>query len=675
MLTSVEQLAFAAGTIVAVYLTWRGLQRVVGAIARGHGRPDWGLARRRLVQVVFKRTLALEPTFRARPLVSLIHGLVAWGFMFYLLVNIGDVLEGYFPDFIFLGSGRIGDLYRLGADLLSVAVLVGMIVLMARRYLMKPPSLSVREETTLHPKATQSIRRDSAIVGLFILFHVGARFAGQSLDLAAVGPDRWQPMASAVAAIWSGLSPAALEFGRHLAWWLALGLILMFLPYFPQSKHIHLFFAPINYLLREERSSLGQLNALDFDDETVTQFGAARIEDLSYSSIMDAYACIMCNRCQDACPAYETGKVLSPAALEINKRYFLNEHAATLAAGESSPETLLEFAISPEAVWACTACGACNEVCPVGNEPMQDILNIRRNMVLMENEFPEQFQTAYRGMERAANPWNIPPEKRLDWAEGLEVPIVEDNPGADLLWWVGCAPATDTRARKTARAFARALNSAGVDFAVLGGREQCSGDPARRSGHDYLFHELAGANVETLNEVGPQRIVTTCPHCLHTILNEYPDYGGRFEVVHHTQLLQELIDQGRIRFRASQTPQRVTFHDPCYLGRQNGVIEEPRRSLSGAGLELTEMPRNRRRSFCCGAGGAQMWKEEEEGGERVSENRLREARETGAETVAVGCPFCMIMMESTETSDSPMEILDVAELVADRMEDVRKDSS
>lgn len=668
MLTSVEQLAFAASAIVVVYLTWRGLQRVVGAIARGHGGPDWGVARRRLVEVVFKRTLALEPTFRARPLVSLFHGLVAWGFMFYILVNLGDVLEGYFPDFVFLGRGLIGDLYRLGADLLSVAALVGMVVLMVRRYLLSPPNLSVREGTTLHPKAPQGIRRDSAIVGVFILIHVGARFGGQSLDLAAAGPDRWQPMATAVAAIWSGLTPSALEIGRHVAWWVALGSILTFLPYLPHSKHIHLIFAPINYLLREERSSIGQLNALDFDDETVEQFGAARIEDLSYSSIMDAYACIMCNRCQDACPAYETGKVLSPAALEINKRYFLNEHAGELAAGESSPETLLEFAISPEAVWACTACGACNEVCPVGNEPMQDILNIRRNMVLMENEFPEQFQTAFRGMERTANPWNIPPDKRFDWAEGLDVSTVEANPEADLLWWVGCAPATDSRARKTARAFARVLNGAGVNYAVLGGREQCSGDPARRSGYEYLFHELAGANVETLNEVAPKRIVTTCPHCLHTILNEYPDYGGHYEVVHHTELLQELIEGGRIQFAPGATPGQVTFHDPCYLGRQNGIIEEPRRNLAEAGFDLTEMPRNRRQSFCCGAGGAQMWKEEEEGRERVSENRLREAQETGAETLAVGCPFCMIMLGSTETGDSSIEILDVAELVADRME-------
>jgi ferredoxin len=245
--------------------------------------------------------------------------------MYYLLVNIGDVLQGYLPGFVFLGEGLVGNLYRLGADVLSVSVLVGMLVLMVRRYAFNPPSLSVRESTTLHPKARSSIRRDSAIVGVFILLHVGARFLGESFHLAQQGADAWQPFASAMAAAWSGLGAPALEIGRHASWWLALGLILAFLPYFPQSKHIHLFFAPLNYLLRPQRSSLGQLSALDFEDESIEQFGAARIEDLSYSSIMDAYACIMCNRCQDACPAYETGKVLSPAALEINKRYYLNE--------------------------------------------------------------------------------------------------------------------------------------------------------------------------------------------------------------------------------------------------------------------------------------------------------------------------------------------------------------
>jgi Fe-S oxidoreductase len=595
------------------------------------------------------------------------HGLVAWGFMYYLLVNIGDVAAGYIPGFMMLGIGGLGDLYRLGADFLSVGVLVGMVALVIRRYVLRPVAIQVRSETLLNPKARHGIARDSAIVAGFIILHVGFRFLGESFQLAMEGRDAWQPLASGVAAIWAGMTPASLEIARHISWWIALGLILAFIPYFPYTKHVHLFFGPINFLLSPVRPSMGQLDPLDFEDQSIEQFGASRLEDLSYSSLLDAFACIMCNRCQEACPAYETGKVLSPAALEINKRYFLNYEGSKLAAGQASGQTLLEFAIPAEAVWACTACGACVEVCPVGNEPMRDILEIRRYLVLTENTFPEQFQASYRGMERTANPWNIGADQRLAWAEGLKVPTTAEKPDAELLWWVGCAPATDARAQKTARAFAEVLQAGGVDYAVLGPEERCSGDPARRSGNEYLFSEMAMANVETLNAVAPKRIVTTCPHCLHVLKNEYPAFGGNYTVIHHTQLIEELVQGGRLSLRAASVD-GLGFHDPCYLGRQNNISEAPRRSLQAAGVQVKELPRNRQQSFCCGAGGGQMWKEEEEGRERVSADRLREARNTGVGTLAVGCPFCMIMLnDAARQEGDDIEVRDVVEIVAERL--------
>jgi Fe-S oxidoreductase len=298
---------------------------------------------------------------------------------------------------------------------------------------------------------------------------------------------------------------------------------------------------------------------------------------------------------------------------------------------------------------------------------MRDILEIRRGLVLMENDFPDELQTAFRGMERTVNPWNIPPDRRMQWADGLQVPTVAENPEPDLLWWVGCAPATDDRAQKTAQAFARVLNQAGVNYAVLGQQEQCTGDSARRAGYDYLFFELASANVEMLNEVNPPRIVTTCPHCLHTLANEYPDFGGNYQVIHHTQLLQELIEAGRITFETGLKPEHVTFHDPCYLGRQNGILDAPRENLRALDLDLSEMPRSGTQSFCCGAGGAQMWKEEEEGELRVSDARLEEARRTGADTLALGCPFCMIMLDSANAEGEQVQIRDVVEILADQM--------
>ncbi len=679
MLTVPEKVLFTLFALATTVIVYQQADRIWRTIRRGQGDIKLDDLPRRVWETTFK-TLTFEKVFRFRLGPSFFHGLVAWAFLFYLIVNIGDGLEGFFAGLVFLGKGTIGDIYRLVADLLSAAALIGITALLFRRFTLRPQGLSTRETTLLHPKARVGIRRDSLIVGGFILLHVGFRLLGESFDLAEVGPDPWRPVATAVSGLWGGVSPAAVMVMQHVSWWIALGLILAFFPYFLYSKHLHIFFAPINYFLQPERQH-GALEKLTFEDESLTQFGALRLEDLPWKALVDSYACIMCYRCQEVCPAYHTGKVLSPAAMEINKRYFLNQEGARLARGEASSQTLLEFAITPEAVWACTACGACNDICPVGDEPMRDILDIRRGLVLMENQFPEQLQNAFRGMERAANPWNVAAEQRLAWAQGLDVPTVERNPDFEILWWVGCAPATDARAQKTTQALAKVLKQAGVNYAVLGTQEMCTGDSARRAGNEYLFNELAKANVETLNGVldgKPRRILTTCPHCLHTLLNEYGAFGGQYELVHHTQFINELAAAGRLRFKTSEVSQTsevspsLTFHDPCYLGRHNSIVDAPRQALAAAGARTTEMPRHGLQSFCCGAGGAQMWKEEEAGRERVSANRIREAQATGAGTLAVGCPFCMIMLTDGAKATAPdLQVRDVAEVVAENLLDSR----
>lgn len=665
ILSLTEKIVFLVATFISIVFTARGSIRLVHIISRGRGRPDWRLVPQRLLQTLWIST-SFEPTFQMRLLTSLFHGLVGWGFLYYLLVNLGDFLQGFVPGYTFLGSGLPGNLYRLGADLLSVSVLVGMLALVIRRYALRPAEIETRAATMMDVRARRGVALDSAVVAAFILLHVGARLMGESFHLAVAGSDTWQPFASRLAAMWMSASATSLQLARHGAWWVSLGLILLFLPYFPYTKHIHLLTAPFNYLLHPERPSMGALDRLDFEDQSVEQFGVSHLEHLSWKGLLDAYACIMCNRCQQACPAYATGKVLSPAAMEINKRYALNHEGGRLTQGAPSDLPLTEFAISNEAVWGCTACGACVEVCPVGNEPMRDILEIRQHLVLMENNFPSSLQTAYRGMERTMNPWNVPPEKRLDWANGLPIKTVDDVPDVELLWWVGCAPATNPQAQESARALARLLSDNGISFAVLGARERCTGDSARRSGNEYLFDELARANVESLNEVAPGRIVTTCPHCLHTLKNEYPAYGGRYEVVHHTTLIQELIEAGRLSLNESALGAGITFHDPCYLGRQNGIFDEPRAALEQSGAALTEMPRRREQSFCCGAGGAQMWKEEEPGDERVSVARVREAQATGAGVLAVACPFCKIMLSDAAKSEgNQLQVRDVVEILTD----------
>ena len=300
---------------------------------------------------------------------------------------------------------------------------------------------------------------------------------------------------------------------------------------------------------------------------------------------------------------------------------------------------------------------------------MRDILDIRRALVLMENDFPEQLQTAFRGMERTLNPWNIPPAERLKWADGLEVPTIAENPDAEVLWWVGCAPATDAMAQKTAQAFAKILNRSGSSYAVLGEMEQCTGDAARRAGNEFLFNELAISNVELLNEIAPKRIVTTCPHCLHTLKNEYPAFGGHYEVVHHSQLINELVNTQQIAI-TKRDEELLTFHDPCYLGRQNDIIEAPRQILQAASTNLVEMPNTKHKSFCCGAGGAQMWKEEQEGSQRVNHARFSEAAASGADTLTVGCPFCLIMLsDAAKDAESDIEVKDIAELIAANLDE------
>ena len=669
MLTLTEKVLFALAAVFSAYGTWLGFAALFRVINRGKGPP---------LQIHWRRVLSaagtwitMRPLWRTRKLTSFIHAGLAWGFVFYLIVNVVDLVRGYragpgldLPPWMVNG-------FHLAADLFSAVVLLAMVWFLLRRFVLPGRSqLRARTDIRRIPVSRISfmkltVNRDSVIVGLFILGHVGFRLLGESFSL-ALADDPWRPVASAISPLWVNLDNTTVTAGEHVSWWMALGLILLFVPWFPYTKHVHFIMAFFNFATKPERTSPGALDPLDFEDEETEVFGAISIEDLSKSSLTDAFACIMCNRCQDVCPAYATGKDLSPAALEINKRYYLNENMAAMANDEPSKGSLLDYAITESAVWACTSCGACTDICPVGNEPMQDILDLRRGLVLMEDSYPEEFEGLYRGLERNSNPWNLSSANRLEWAEGLDVPTVDEVPDAEILWWVGCSPAYDQRAQKVTRALARILGAAGVSFAVLGHKENCTGDAARRSGNEFLFDQLAKENIKTLDAVEARRILTTCPHCMHTLGKEYPALGGHYEVIHHTQLIAELKAEGRLS-DVRPLDGQVTFHDPCYLGRQNGIVKSPRDVLKNTGMSLTEMPRHGRQSFCCGAGGAQMWKEED--APTVSETRYEEAATTGADTLAVGCPFCLTMMRdaAANATETQMHVVDIAEIVADQL--------
>ncbi len=671
MLTSVEKFLFLLLVVLSIGAAYHGFRQLALIINRGEGQLHLDHIARR-AWTALRIYLTQSTTLKTRRVTSLFHIGVVWGFTFYILVNGVDTFKGFIADFDsqLMNFGILYDLYRLIADVLSVAVLVGVVYLIVRRlYLPNKKELQYHDNVLLHPKVKSgAITRDSMIVAFFILLHVGARFLGEAVHVAEHGADLWMPFATLVSPVFAGLSSDGFVIWRHLLWWVALGGIFLFLPYFPYTKHLHLMLAPLNYLSRPRRTSLGELEPMDFEDEDREQFGANKLEDLTKTQIFDAFACIMCNRCQDVCPAYVTGKELSPSALEINKRYYIKDQMTALAEGGASAQPLLGSVISESAVWACTSCGACVDICPVGNEPMFDILDIRRDGVLTQGEFPSGLQDAFNGMERQGNPWQIG-APRTQWAEGLNVPTVEENPDFDVLYWTGCAVSYDPRAQETARALVKVLRAANVNFAILGDSESCTGDVARRGGNEYLYFEMASANVETLNEVNPKRIVVTCPHCFHNIGKEYHQFGGNYEVVHHTELVEELITGGKLpRTAHPNSWSNVTFHDPCYLGRHNGVVDAPRNALTSMGAPLVEMPRTKRNSFCCGAGGAQFWKEEEEGEARVNLERYKEAAATGADTLAVGCPFCMRMFVDAKgaLADGP-EVKDVVELIAERL--------
>jgi Fe-S oxidoreductase len=660
MLTTVEKILFVLLALGSLYYGGKKFYDVYRAIARG--KPDARFDKlsqriRRAIWIV----LTQQSVIKKRPIVSFLHALIFYGFVFYFLVNLVDVLEG------FLGvraSGGAWSLFNLAADLLTAGVLTGIIGMVLRRWFVRPKDFDFPANVPVQPEVRAGIFRDSSVVAGFIIFHVGCRLFFKASQLAPEGGDAFQPVGSFLAAWFVGTDHGTLAILNHFFWWGALGSILLFIPYFPRSKHIHIFLAPIKLALKKNQP--GVLQPMDFEKEEV--FGAAKLEDFTWPRLLDSYACIMCNRCQDVCPATNTGKALSPAAILINERYELNKIFPAFSAGQESPRPLLDFALNEEATWACTTCNACIEVCPVGNEQMLHIIDVRRERVLAAAEFPKGLQNTFNHMERAGNPFGMPAGERLAWARGLPfaVPTLEERPDSQVLYWVGCAVAFDPRAQKIARSMAELLHAAGVDWAVLGKDEKCTGDTARRTGNEYLFAQMAEENIAVLNEIKPKTILTTCPHCFHTIANEYPQFGGNYVVKHHTEFIDELIRAGKLKLSAEANGS-VTFHDPCYLGRHNGIFDQPRALIQSTGAKLTEPKRHRSNSFCCGAGGGQFWKEEERGTERVGTNRYRELKQTGAKTVATGCPFCMRMITEETAKEEPetaMEVLDVAEIVA-----------
>jgi Fe-S oxidoreductase len=643
------------------------------------------------------------------PLAGAAHMAIFAGFVVLLLRSIllwGRGFDAHFDFWGLLGAGTLlGDSYSAIKDLFALLVLAGASVFVYLRLIKREKRMSLSTEGLVILGIIASMMlADFLYDGALIVEHQRAMGGGEP---------RWSPAEPVGSWVAQRLFAAQLPMGavvllKHLGFWWHSLFVLIFLNLLPYSKHFHILTAIPNVFARVNKP-LGALPPIDDIERRLEHdepIGIAKATDLSWKAILDAYTCTECGRCSDNCPATTTGKVLSPKHLIASVREHLYASSDRLThpsastdnarddTGEQKPELgmgapagayfrssddvpLVGGIMHPDVIWGCTTCRACEEQCPVMISFVDKIVGMRRHQVIAQNEFPPELQKFFSAMETNANPWNLPKSDRASWADGLDVPTLEDNPHAPVLFWVGCAASYDDRAKKVARSTTRLLAMAGVDFAILGTREQCTGDPARRAGNEYVFQLLASANIETLREVGAEKktILTTCPHCFNTLLREYPQFGGHFNVIHHTEYLQQLIADKKLT-PVRPVEQTIAYHDSCYLGRYNDVYDAPRAVLESIpGVELVEVPHfNRNKGLCCGAGGAQMWMEEQNE-QRVNKKRTLQLVDTGATTVASACPFCMVMVTdgigALANADNPggpeperqVRSLDIAEIL------------
>jgi len=589
------------------------------------------------------------------------HAFIFWGFLVLLTTIVEAVGEVFDPDFALPWVGHAAWLGFV-QDLFAVLVLVGLAMALAIRKVQRPDRF----------KGSHLEEADFILVMIFGIILTLLLLEATKIALGTnESPAAWSFAANALAPLFTRMSSGTVEAFERFFLFSHLILVLAFLAYIPYSKHLRIFVSAINVFF-ENTKARGKLRTIPMDLESMDSgddlvLGAGTVDDLTWKQRLDLYSCTECGRCQSVCPAWNTGKPLSPKLIVMNLRDHLFEQGPRILAGtkDDQPVPLNPNVIEDEAIWDCTTCGACMRECPVDIEHVDHIVDMRRNLVMAESRFPAEAGTLLRSLEGSANPWGQPQSTRADWAAGLGVRVLQEGaPAPEYLYWVGCAGSFDDRARRISQAVARVLQKAAIPFAILGPREACTGDPARRIGNEYLFQELAKRNIETLNGAGVKTVIANCPHCFNTLRNEYPDLGGRYEVIHHTQLFARLVREGRLR-PDREVNELLAYHDPCYLGRHNDVYDEPRSVLEAIpGLRTTELPRHRERGFCCGAGGSRMWLEERIG-KRVNMERTEEARSTGADTLGVACPYCLIMLDDgAKASGDALRVEDVAQLVA-----------
>jgi Fe-S oxidoreductase len=658
--------AAAAGFLIPVF------KRIRIIIA---GLPDkrFGNLGKRIWDAV-KKILFQRCTLRSERIASgFMHVFIFYSALTFDTMTVNHTLEGFLPDFYLFGNGGFGLFFSLLVNVMAILVLIGVAFFAFRRFIIKP-------------KAYRTTPLDSAVIYVALTAVTLSYMYFEIFSIAAhEGTERLSFLGTALGRLFnvSGMAEAAVHSHLLISWWLHILLVLGFIVYVPHSKYFHMFAGSFNVLIRSQ-GPLGELPSLDLEKSEV--FGVEKAMDYTWKDLVDAFACMECGRCQDACPAFASDKPLSPKMIIYNlKRHLLQGAGPMIKKDRDGMDALMKDTFTEGEMWTCTTCGACMNVCPVEIEHIRKIVGIRQGQVLMESQFPPELNNFFRSMETNSNPWGIGFSSRADWAEGLDIKLIGEHPDAEYLFFVGCSGSFDAEGKKIARAVAQLLDKAGVSFAILGTEEKCCGDSVKRLGNEYLFQMMAAENIALFRAYDVKKIIVTCPHGYNAITHEYkslvdilPDFSDEdkrairsIEVVHHVQLLKKLIDDGRLQ--PESQPLRLTYHDSCYLGRHNNIVEEPRDILGRlSGGKITELANNRRHSFCCGAGGGLMWTEESLG-TRVNHMRTDEVLASGSELVATSCPFCMTMLQDglKDKDRTDIQVKDIAQLVLDATEKPR----
>ena len=654
-------------------------------LARGaEGTEDFRIYRNLKFRLkTFLNNVILQKKLFREPVRGVAHALVFYGFLLYTLHTGNQILVGLLGYFFtddpyklnFIAkffSPSVAHFYDVFLQIVSCLVLVALAIFAWRRWIKKAKGLDFKSP-------------ESAMVLFMISILMISTLLGEGSKIfSSYHNSKFEPffIAFLFGNLFSFFTVEQADLAYKIFWWIHILAVFAFMIYVPNSKHAHLIYAPINYFFQSDTPK-GTLSKMDLEDEEAA-WGANKIEDFPWPNLLDSLACIECGRCQVVCPANQTDKVLNPKTIITDLKHALLEQMPKIQKvkqeipKEKQLETIENIdtqvidvyeGLSQEALWGCTTCFACVEACPVGNNQVDAIIGMRRYLVLSEASFPTELQTTFTNMENNSNPWGMGSHKRMEWVEGLDVKTMQENPDTEILYWVGCAGAFDDRNKKIARDIVKIFHQAKVNFGILGTEENCTGDSARRAGNEYLYQTLAQTNVDTLNKYKFKKIVASCPHCFNTIKNEYPQFGGNYEVVHHSEFINDLMKKEKIKLKETDIKERYAYHDSCYLGRYNNKYDDSRQILEKVNRSIPLEPIDtREKGLCCGAGGAQMWMEEQNDN-RVNNKRTKQLIATGSTTIATACPFCITMISDGVKNEerTKTQVKDIAEITAESL--------